>query len=96
MYLSTTTQNDVANLIVKYVRENAADYVCVIEADQADYPDAVVVLITMDGGYACTAKVIVHHHHIVYASKLGTLISHPADLKDAVRIVGGLLLLEED
>lgn len=97
MYLSTTAQNDAATLIAKWVRENAIGYGAVAtEVGQAGYPDAAVVAIVEDGKTACTAKVAVHHNRIVYVSKLGALISYPIDLRDAGRVVGGFLSLEEN
>lgn len=96
MYLSTTTQNDTATLIAKWVRENAIGYGAVAtEVGRAGYPDAAVVAIAEDGETTCTAKVAVHHNRIVYVSKLGAHVSYPITLKDAGRIVGGLLSLEE-
>lgn len=96
MYLSTTAQNDVANLIVKWVRDTTVCYGAVAtEVGQAGYPDAAVVVIAEDGAVACTAKVTVHHSRIVYVSKVGTHVSYPIDPMDAGRIVGSFLSLEE-
>lgn len=96
MYLSTTTQNDTAALIAKWVRENTIGYGAVAtEVGRAGHPDAAVVAIAEDGSTTCTAKVAVHHNRIVYVSKLGAHISYPIALKDAGRIVGGFLSLEE-
>lgn len=96
MYLSTTTQNDTAALIAKWVRENTSGYGAVAtEVGRAGYPDAAVVAVAEDGATACTAKVAVHHNRITYVSKLGAHISYPADHEDAGRIVGGFLSLEE-
>ena len=96
MYLSTTTQNDTAALIAKWVRENTIGYGAVAtEVGRAGYPDAAVVAIAGDGKTTCTAKVAVHHNRIVYVSKLGAHISYPITFKDAGRIVGGFLSLEE-
>lgn len=97
MYLSTTSQNDTATLIAKWVRENAIGYGAVAtEVGQAGYPDAAVVAIAKDGKTVCTAKVAVHHNRIVYVSKIGAHTSHPITFKDAGRIVGGFLSLEEN
>lgn len=97
MYLSTTAQNDVAALIVKWVRENTIDYGAVAtKVGQAGYPDAAVVAIAENGSAICTAKVAVHHNRIVYVSELGAHVSYPITFKDAGRIVGGFLSLEED
>lgn len=95
MYLSTTAQNDTATLIAKWVRENAIGYGAVAtEVGRAGYPGAAVVAIAEDGKTVCTAKVAIHHNRIAYVSKLGAHISYPITLKDAGRIVGGLLSLE--
>ena len=96
MYLSTTAQNDTAALIAKWVRENTIGYGAVAtEVGRAGYPDVAVVAIAEDGKTTCTAKVAVHHNRIVYASKLGAHISYPITFKNAGRIVGGFLSLEE-
>lgn len=97
MYLSTTAQNDTAALIAKWVRENTVGYGAVAtEVGRAGYPDAAVVAIAEGGSTTCTAKVAVHHNRIVYVSKLGAHVSYPISFKDAGRIVGGFLSLEED
>ena len=97
MYLSATAQNDTAVLIAKWIRENTVGYGAVAtEVGQAGYPDAAVVVIAENGNTTCTAKVAVHHNRIVYVSKLGAHVSHPITFKDAGRIVGGFLSLEED
>lgn len=97
MYLSTTAQNNTATLIAKWVRDNTIGYGAVAtEVGQAGYPDAAVVAIAEDGNTTCTAKVAVHHNRITYVSKLGAHISYPITFKDAGRIVGGFLSLEED
>lgn len=97
MYLSTTTQNDTATLIAKWVRENTTGYGAIAtEVGQAGYPDAAVVAIAENGKTVCTAKVAVHHNRIVYVSKIGAHISYPITFKDAGRIVGGFLSLEEN
>lgn len=97
MYLSTAAQNDTAALVAKWVRENTVGYGAVAtEVGQAGYPDAAVVAIAEDGSTTCTAKVAVHHSRIVYVSKLGAHISYPITFKDAGRIVGGFLALEEN
>lgn len=97
MYLSVTAQNDTATLIAKWVRENAIGYGAVAtEVGRAGYPDAAVVAIAADGETTCTAKVAVHHNRIVYVSKLGAHVSYPLAFRDAGRIVGGFLSLEED
>lgn len=97
MYLSVTAQNDTAALIAKWVRENTIGYGAVAtEVGRAGYPDAAVVAIAENGNTTCTAKVAVHHNRIVYVSKLGAHVSYPITFKDAGRIVGGFLLLEED
>lgn len=96
MYLSTTAQNDIATLIAKWVRENTIGYGAVAtEVGAAGYPDAAVVAIAKDGATICTAKVAVHHNRIVYVSKTGAHVSYPISFKDAGRIVGGFLSLEE-
>ena len=96
MYLSTTAQNDTATLIAKWVRENTIGYGAVAtKVGRAGYPDAAVVAIAEDGNTTCTAKVAVHHNRIVYVSKLGAHVSYPITFKDAGRIVGGFLSLEE-
>jgi len=96
MYLSTTAQNDTAVLIAKWVRENTTGYGAVAsEVGRAGYPDAAVVAIAEDGNTTCTAKVAVHHNRIVYVSRLAAHISYPITCKDAGRIVGGFLSLEE-
>lgn len=96
MYLSTTTQNDTATLIAKWVRENTVGYGAVAtEVGRAGYPGAAVVAIVEDGSVTCTAKVAVHRNRIVYVSKLGAHISYPITLEDAGRIVGGFLAIEE-
>ena len=95
MYLSTIAQNNTAALVAKWVRENTIGYGAVAtEVGRAGYPDAAVVVITKDGSTTRTAKVAVHHNHIVYVSKLGAHFSYPIAFKDAGRIVGGLLSLE--
>lgn len=97
MYLSTTAQNDIATLIAKWVRENTIGYGAVAtEVGRAGYPDAAVVAIVRDGSTACTAKVAVHRNRIVYVSKLGAHVSYPIAFKDAGRIIGGFLSIEED
>ena len=97
MYLSTAAQNDTAALVAKWVRENTSGYGAVAtEVGQAGYPDAAVVAIAEDGNTTCTAKVAVHHNRIVYVSKLGAHVSYPITFKDAGRIVGGFLSLEEN
>lgn len=97
MYLSTTAQNDTATLVAKWVRENTPGFGAVAtEVGRAGYPDAAVVAIAKDGETTCTAKVAVHHNRIVYVSKLGAHISYPITLRDAGRIVGGFLTLEEN
>lgn len=97
MYLSTTAQNDTAALVAKWVRENMIGYGAVATTvGRAGYPDAAVVAIAEDGETTCTAKVAVHHNRIVYVSKLGAHISYPINFKDAGRIVGGFLSLEEN
>lgn len=96
MYLSTTAQNDVAALVAKWVRENTIGYGAVAtEVGRAGYPGAAVVAIAENGSTTCTAKVAIHHNRIVYVSKLGAHVSYPITFKDAGRIVGGFLLLEE-
>lgn len=96
MYLSAAGQNDAAAFIAKWVHENTTDYRAVAtEAGRAGCPDTAVVAILKDGQTTCTAKVAVHHSRIVYVSKLGAHISYPTDLKDAGRIIGGFLSLEE-
>lgn len=96
MYLPTTTQNNTAALIAEWVRENMIGYGAVAtEVGRAGYPDAAVVAIAEDGSTTCTAKVAVHHNRIVYVSKLGAHVSYPITFKDAGRIVGGFLSLEE-
>ena len=95
MYLSTTSQNDAAALIARWVRENTTGYGAVAtEVGRAGYPEAAVVAIAEDGKTTCTAKVAVHHNRIVYVSKLGAHVSYPAAFADAGRIVGGFLSLE--
>lgn len=97
MRLSTTAQNDTATLIAKWVRENTTGYGAVAsEVGRAGHPDAAVVAIAADGETTCTAKVAVHHNRIVYASKLGAHVSYPITFRDAGRIVGGFLSLEEN
>lgn len=97
MYLSTTAQNDIATLIAKWVRENTNGYGAVAtEVGRAGYPDAAVVAIAEDGATTCTAKVAVHRNRIVYVSKIGAHISYPITFKDAGRIIGGFLSLEEN
>lgn len=96
MYLSATAQNDTATSIAKWVRENMLGYGAVAtEVGRAGYPDAAVVAIAEDGDTTCTAKVAVHHNRIVYVSKIGAHVSYPITFKDAGRIVGGFLSLEE-
>lgn len=96
MYLSTTAQNDTAALIAKWVRENAIGYGAVAtKVGRAGYPGAAVVAIAEDGNTTCTAKVAVRHNRLVYVSKLGAHVSYPITFKDAGRIVGGFLSLEE-
>lgn len=97
MYLSTTAQNDVATLIARWVRENTIGAGAVAtEVGRAGVPDAAVVAIAENGSTTCTAKVAVHHNRIVYVSKLGAHVSYPITFRDAGRIVGGFLSLEED
>lgn len=97
MYLSTTAQNDVATLIAKWVRENAIGYGAIAtEVGRAGYPDTAVVAIAEDGATTCTAKVAVHRNRIVYVSKVGAHVSYPITFRDAGRIVGGFLTLEEN
>ena len=97
MYLSTAAQNDTATLIAKWVRENTIGYGAVAtEVGRAGHPDAAVVAIAEDGDITCTAKVAVHHNRIVYVSRLGAHVSYPITPKDAGRIVGGFLSLEEN
>lgn len=96
MYLSTTAQNNTATLIAKWVRENTIGYGAVAtEVGRAGYPDAAVVAIAENGNTTCTAKAAVHHNRIVYVSKLGAHVSYPITFKDAGRIIGGFLALEE-
>lgn len=97
MYLSTSTQNNTATLIARWVCENTIGYGAVAtNVGQAGYPDAAVVAIAENGKTTCTAKVAVHRNRIVYVSKLGAHISYPIALEDAGRIVGGFLRLEGD
>lgn len=97
MYLSTTAQNDTATLVAKWVRENTIGYGAIAtEVGQAGYPDAAVVVIARDGSTTCTAKVAVHHNRIVYVSKTGGRVSFPTAFRDAGRIVGAFLSLEEN
>lgn len=97
MHLSTTAQNGTATLIAKWVRENTIGYGAVVsEVNRPSYCATAVVCIAKNGSTTCTAKVAVHHNRIVYVSKLGAHISYPTTPKDAGRIVGGLLSLEED
>lgn len=97
MYLSTTTQSDVATLIAKWVRENTTGYGAVAtEVGRAGYPEAAVVAITKNGHTTCTAKVAVHHNRIVYVSKLGAHVSYPTTFTEAGRAVGAFLSLEEN
>lgn len=97
MYLSTTAQNDTATLIAKWVRDNTVGYGAVAtEVGRAGHPGMAVVAIAEDGQTTCTAKVAVHHNRIVYVSKLGAHVSYPIAPRDAGRIVGGFLSLEED
>lgn len=97
MYLSTTAQNDTATLIAKWVRENTIGYAAVAtKVGQAGYPDAAVVVIAADGNTTCTAKVAVHHNRIMYVSKVGAHVSYPIAFRDAGRIIGGFLSLEEN
>ena len=97
MYLSTTAQNDTATLIAKWVRENTIGYGAVVtEVGRAGYPDAAVVAIAEDDAPICTAKVAVHHNRIVYVSETGAHISYPITFRDAGRIVGSFLSLEEN
>lgn len=97
MHLSTAAQNDAATLIARWVRENAIGYGAVVtEVGRAGVPDAAVVAIAEDGSTTCTAKVAVHRNRIVYVSKLGAHVSYPITFRDAGRIVGGFLSLEED
>nr|DAW02779.1 MAG TPA: hypothetical protein [Caudoviricetes sp.] len=97
MYLSTAAQNDTATLVAKWVRENTISYGAVAtEVGRAGYPDAAVVAIAENGSATCTAKVAVHHNRIVYVSKVGAHVSYPTTFRDAGRIVGGFLSLEED
>lgn len=96
MHLSTTAQNDTATLIAKWVRENTIGYGAVAtRVGQAGYPDAAVVAIAEGGSTTCTAKVAVHRNRITYVSKLGAHVTYPTTFKDAGRIVGGFLSLEE-
>lgn len=97
MYLSADAQNDTASLIAEWVRENAAGYGAVsTKVGRAGHPDVAVAAIAKAGSTTCTAKIFVHHNRIVYASKLGIHISYPTTFKDAGRITGGFLSLEED
>lgn len=97
MYLSTTAQNDTATLIAKWVRENTIGYGAVAtEVGRAGYPDAAVVALAKNGSTTCAAKVAVHHNRIVYVSKVGAHISYPITSRDAGRIVGSFLSLEEN
>lgn len=97
MHLSTAAQNDTATLIARWVRENTIGYGAVVtEVGIAGVPDAAVVAIAEDGSTTCTAKVAVHRNRIVYVSKLGAHVSYPITFRDAGRIVGGFLSLEED
>lgn len=96
MYLSTTAQNDTATLVAKWVRENTIGYGAVASnVNRSGYRDTAVVSIAKNGSTTCTAKVAVHHNRIVYVSETGAHISYPATLKDAGRIVGAFLSLEE-
>lgn len=97
MHLSTTDQNDTATLIAKWVRENTIGYGAVAsKVNRPSYCATAVVSIVRRGSTTCTAKVAVHHNRIVYVSNLGAHISYPTNHKDAGRIVGGFLSLEED
>ena len=97
MYLSTTTQNDTATLIAKWVRENTIGYGAVAtEVGKAGCPDAAVVAIAENGKTTCTAKVFVRHNSIVYMSKLGGRISFPVTFDDPGRLIGDFLSLEGD
>lgn len=97
MYLSTTAQNDTATLIAKWVRENSIGYGAVAtEVGRAGYPEVAVVAIARKGETTCVAKVAVHHNRIVYVSEVGAHITYPITFRDAARIVGGFLSLEED
>lgn len=95
MYRSTTTQNDTATLIAKWVRENTIGYGAVAtKVGCAGKPDAAVVAIAGIGNTTCTAKVAVHHDRLTYVSRSGTHISYPTTFEDAGRIVGSFLLME--
>ena len=97
MYLSTPDQNDTATLIAKWVRENTIGYGAVAaNVNRPSRRDAAVVSIAKSGSTTCTAKVAVHHDRIVYVSETGVHICRPSTPKDACRIVGGFLSLEED
>lgn len=97
MYLTAIAQNDTAALIAKWVRENAVGYeAAVTDVDRPSYYATAVVTITKIGSTTSTAEVAVHHNRIVYASELGAHISYLTTPKDADRIVGGFLSLEEN
>ena len=97
MHLSTTAQNDTATLIAKWVRENTIGYgTAVSKVNRPSYCATAVVCIAKNGSTTCAAKVAIHHNRIVYVSETGAHISYPTTPKDAGRIVGGFLSLEED
>lgn len=97
MHLSTTAQNDTATLIAKWVRENTIGYGAVVsEVSRPSCRAAAVVCIAKNGSTTCTAKVVIYRNRIVYVSKLGAHISYPTIPKDADRIVGAFLSLEDD
>ena len=97
MYLSTTSQNDTATLIVKWIRENTIGYNAVATpVKRPSYAATAVVAIAKYGSTTCTAKVAVHHNRIVYVSERAAHISYPDTFEDAGRIIGAFLSLEED
>ncbi|WP_308503463.1 hypothetical protein [uncultured Actinomyces sp.] len=97
MYLSPTSQNNVAAHIADHIRRNTIGYGAVAtQVGRAGYPDAAVVAIAETGHTDCTAKVAIHHNRLVYVSATGGHVSFPIDWSDAGRIICAFLSLEHN
>lgn len=97
MHLPPSAQNNVATQIADHVRRNTTSYGAVAtQVGQAGYPDAAVVAIAETGKTDCTAKVAVHHNHLVYVSATGSHVSYPIHWSDAGRIICAFLSMEHN
>ena len=95
MRLSPSSQYKVATQIANFIRLTTTGYGAVAtHVGESGYPEAAVVAIAATGHTICTAKVAVYADRLVYASPLGTHVSHPIRTEDAGRIIAALLSME--